>query len=527
MCTFLNFSGKERAVIVEKLSQETQNKFRPPSPGSLKKRRSGGENRDRRMAARLEREHRGGGPHHHRNDYSTPGGSSDHSFNSSMSGDMYQDGGYMDSHHSEHGSFPNTPHTPGMHGGGGPFQDGFHGHHMPHGGHGGHFDHGVPPPYGHDMGSRGHGGGGYDMGMNPDFHHPDYDMHNGPYDQYGDMGHQPMEHHHGNHGHFDDQSFHRKERDRDRFRDRDRDRHRRGDYNRKDRQRDSGEFDRNERDYNRDRRSGGGRDGKERDHRDHRDRDNRHKDRHKDRHRDQPQTPKDKDPFQSPPQPVRIPHHREDSPVKEEEPRKLSLESRIASLLRTNSQDSDSSGVPFGSPNSAQPPLPQETPPPLPEGEAPPLPEPPSEEPPPLPPDPDGGDYQGSPVVQWVGGGHGGDVIMPDGSYLVHENTPNSFCDIQGSHSTTPNIYIDEGSRASGTPGYENGSAHGTPQYQEMSSETKARKKKSRRRDSSDMELDDDRMSLASNDSDDGKNQVGSNVHVQCKLPWDLSHPAF
>ena len=473
----------------------------------MKKRRSGEDNRDRRMAARREREHRGG-PHHY-NDYHgvpTPGGSSDHSFNSGMTDMSYTDSGYMGSHHSDHGSFPNTPHTPhtpGMHGG--PFQDGFHGHHVPphgHGGQYGHDNHGMP--FGHD---RGHG---YDMGMNPDFHHPhhpEYDMHNELYDEYGDMNHHQMQHH-GNHGHYDEHSFHRKERDRDR--NRDRDRHRR-DY-RKDRRRDSGDFDRGERDY-RDRRS---REGKDRDYREHRDKDNRHRDRYKDRHREQHPQQKDKDPFQSPPQPVRIPHHREDSPVKEEEPRKLSLESRIASLLRTNSQDSDSSGVPFGSPNSSQPPLPQETPPPLPEGEAPPLPEPPSEEPPPLPPDPEGGQYQGSPVVQWVGGGSHPlppgtvDVMLPDGSYLVHEGTPNSFCDIQGSQGTTPNMYVDDNSRASGTPGYENGSVHGTPQYQEINIEVKGRRRKCRRKDSSDMELDDDKMSLASSGSGDGKSQVGS-----------------
>ena len=381
---------------------------------------------------------------------------------------------------------------------GGPFQDGFHGHHIPphghHGGQFGHDNHGMP--FGHDMGGRGHG---FDMGMNPDFHpphHPDYDMHNEHYDHCGDMSHQPLQHH-GNHGHFEEQSFHRKERDRDR--NRDRDRHRR-DY-RKDRRRDSNDFDRGERDH-RDRRS---REGKDRDYRDHRDRDNRHRDRYKDKQREQRHQEKDQEPFQSPSQPIRIPHHREDSPVKEEEPRKLSLESRIASLLRTNSQDSDSSGVPFGSPNNSQPPLPQETPPPLPEESAPPLPEPPDEEPPPLPPDPEAGEYQESPVVQWVGGGSQPlppgtvDAILPDGSYLVHEGTPNSYCDMQGSQGTTPNIYVDEGNRASGTPGYENGSAHGTSQYHEIMIETKARRKKTRRKDSSDMELDDDKMSLASN----------------------------
>ena len=486
---------------MEKLSQETPNKFRPPSPDSLHKRRSGGENRDRRIAARRERDHRVGSHHNDYHGAPTPGGSSDHSFKSGMTDMSYQDSGYMGSHHPDHSSFPNTPHTPhtpGMHGG--PFQDGFHGHHVPPHSHVGQFGHeNHDMPYGHDMGGRGHG---YDMGMNPDFHHPhhpEYDMHNENYDQYGDMSHQPLQHH-GNHGHFEEQSFHRKERERDRNRDRDRGRHRH-DYRNKDRRRDSNEFE--HRDHRDRRRS----EGKDRDYRDHRDRDNRHRDRYKDKHREQPHQAKDKEPFQSPPQPVRIPHHREDSPVKEEEPRKLSLESRIASLLRTNSQDSDSSGVPFGSPNSSQPPLPQETPPPLPDEVAPPLPEPPDDEPPPLPPDPDG-EYQESPVVQWIGGGS---QPLPPGTVdamLMHEGTPNSFCDMQGSQRTTPNMYFDEGSRDSGTPGYENGSVHGTPQYHDMTTEARARRKKKRRKDSSDMELDDDKMSLASDESGERKNQV-------------------
>ena len=489
------FSGKERASIVEKLSQEMPNRFRPPSPDSLEKRRSDGDSRDRRMAARRERDHRGHSHHHHhhhhQNEMPTPG-SSDHS---GMPGVPFPESGYVGGGHpSDERGFPNTPHTPH----GGHFQDEFHRHHMPPPG----YEHNQgPPPYGHGTGGRPHG---YDMGgVHPDFH-PDYDMPPEHYDQYDELGHHPPQHHE-NHGHFE-QSFHRKERDRDR------DRHRRD--HKRDRRRDSGESERVERDHRR------SRDGKERDHREYRDRENRHKEKSKEKSRDHTQQPpqqtKEKETFQPPPpQPIRIPHHREDSPVKEEEPRKLSLESRIASLLRTNSQDSDSSGMPFGSPDSTQPPLPQESPPPLPEDEAPPLPEPPADEPPPLPPDPDDDSSSGPPVVQWVGGGSQPmppgtvDVILPDGSFVIHEDTPNSYHEL-GSQGTTPNVYLDEGNRgAPTTPAIENGSVHGTPQYQEVTVDIKARKRKSLgRKDSSDMEIDDDKMSLASNEDEPGNSQV-------------------
>ncbi len=461
---------------MERLSQDLPNKFRPPSPE--RKKHPDGENRDRRIAARRERERSGGGPPPHHSEFAQPppGGSTDHPGMNDM---PFQDGVYPGGHHADHGGFP-----------GGHFQDGFHAHHMPPPGQGGRFhDNHGPPPFGPDMASGRDHGHGYDAGMNPDFHHPEFDMHP---DQYDEMGHHHAPpHHHGNHGHFNQHSFHRKERDRDR--------HRR-DY-RKDRRRDSGENERFDRDHRR------SRDGKERESRDHRDRrDNKHKERHKEKHKDQTHhqpevpapTPIETEPFQPPPQPIRIPHHREDSPVKEEEPRKLSLESRIASLLRTNSQDSESSGMPFGSPDSAQPPLPQESPPPLPEEEAPPLPLPPDDEPPPLPP----GEDEAPPVIQWVGGGSQPlppgtvDVTFPDGSFLLHGDTPNSFLDSQG---TTPITFVDDGSRASGTPALENGSAHGTPQYQEVVVDIKPKKQ---RKDSSDMELEDDKMSLASNEGE-------------------------
>ncbi len=353
------------------------------------------------------------------------------------------------------------------------------------------------------------------MGMNQNFHghhppphHPHrqgyHDMHHEEFDHYNDMDHERYHNRddhimHRNQGQFDHPPFHRKERDRERERDREKDRHNnRGHHSReRDHRKDKyREYDEghNDRDHRKP-------ESKER-HKEHKEKDHRN---NREKQKEKPQ----RDVFVSPPQPVRIPHHREDSPVREEEPR-LSLESRIASLLRTNSQDSDSSGMPFGSPeqdSSTQPPLPLETPPPLPEGLAPPLPEPPADEPPPLPPEPDHPGAYMSPHVEWVGGGSeplppgSMEAVHPIGSGMYHEETPNSYCDID-SRDTPRDMYIDESSRAWGTPAQENISSHGTPLYQEVVVETKPRKRRSLRAGSSDMELEEgDEMSVDSNGS--------------------------